>query len=59
MARRTFGGLRKDARKAGTIAGKNAAGWFFDGNTSDETYAAVLAGIEAGDPAVLDTFPYL
>jgi len=36
--------------------GKNAAGWVFDGNTTDETYRAVLAGIDAGDPQVMDAY---
>ena len=37
--------------------GANAGEWYFDGNTSEATYSAVLKGIEDGDPAVLDTFP--
>ena len=37
--------------------GLAAASWYFDGNTTDETYRAVLKGIEDGDSAVLDTFP--
>lgn len=49
--------LEDAARKLGAEHGKNAAGWYFDGNTSADTYRAVLAGIENGDPAVLDTFP--
>src|SRR5262249_41773569 len=45
------------AREAGREHGLAAASWYFDGNTSDETYRTVLAGIDEGDPAVLDTFP--
>lgn len=37
--------------------GANAGEWYFDGNTEDATYSAVLKGIEDGDPQVLDTFP--
>ena len=36
---------------------RRAAGtWIFDGNTSRATYRAVLDGIEAGDPMVLDAY---
>jgi hypothetical protein len=35
------------------------ASWFFDGNTPEETYARVLAGIRDGDPEVLDALPTL
>jgi hypothetical protein len=45
------------ARESGAEHGRNAASWYFDGNTTDETYRAVLAGIDEGDPMVLDTFP--
>lgn len=45
------------AKRDGADAGRAAASWYFDGNTKDETYAAVLKGIEDGDPAILDTFP--
>lgn len=50
-------GLISDAEAIGTEHGKNAAGWVFDGNTPRETYAAVLRGLDAGDPAVLDALP--
>lgn len=40
----------------GTIAGKNAAGWRFDGNTDLATYRAFLAGYRHGDPAVTDAY---
>jgi len=44
------------ARQIGAEHGRNAASWVFDGNTDGETYRRVLAGIEAGDPAILDSF---
>lgn len=44
------------ARELGREAGRAAATWYFDGNTADETYAAVRRGIDEGDPAILDTF---
>ena len=49
--------IERQARAAGEEHGRAAASWYFDGNTSDETYAAVLRGIEEGDPQTLDTFP--
>lgn len=45
------------AREAGAEHGRAAASWYFDGNTSRATYAYVLAGLEDGDPQVLDTLP--
>ncbi|MEV4575946.1 hypothetical protein AB0K16_22140 [Nonomuraea jabiensis] len=45
------------ARELGTDHGKEAAAWYFDGNTPEYTYRRVLKGIEDGDPEVLDTFP--
>lgn len=50
-------GLLKAAREAGEAHGRAAASWYFDGNTTTETYRHTLEGLEAGDPAVLDTFP--
>lgn len=47
----------EEARAMGADHGKSAASWYFDGNTTAETYTAVLKGIEDGDPAILDTFP--
>lgn len=35
----------------------SAAGWVFDGNTSEATYGRVRVGIEDGDPAILDALP--
>jgi len=49
--------LIEQARELGAEHGQNAASWYFDGNTSQDTYAGVLRGIEDGDPEVLDTFP--
>ena len=48
--------ILRAARKDGQWAGKNAAGWAFDGNTDPATYKRVLAGIMDGDPEVLDSF---
>ncbi len=45
------------ATALGEEHGRNAASWYFDGNTSVGTYRAVLQGIDDGDPQVLDTFP--
>ena len=45
------------ATELGAEHGRDAASWFFDGNTTDATYRAVLRGIEDGDPAMLDTIP--
>jgi hypothetical protein len=53
----TYEAILARAREAGEAHGRAAGSWYFDGNTSEETYAAVLRGIEDGDPAVLDTFP--
>lgn len=49
--------LKERAHELGEDHGRGAASWFFDGNTTDETYARVLAGIEEGEPMILDTFP--
>lgn len=46
----------KQAGALGAEAGKNQAGWYFDGNTSRETYENFLRGSESGDPAVMDNF---
>jgi hypothetical protein len=39
------------AVELGTEAGRSAASWRFDGNTSTETYRVTLGLIEDGDPA--------
>jgi hypothetical protein len=38
----------------GYAAGKDAASWVFDGNTTRAYYEYVLKGIEEGDPMVYD-----
>lgn len=45
------------ARKLGAEAGKAAASWYFDGNSSDDAYLVTLQGIEDGDPAIYHDFP--
>jgi hypothetical protein len=45
------------ARAKGEEHGRSAATWYFDGNTTRETYERVLQGIEGDDPEILDTFP--
>jgi hypothetical protein len=45
------------AASRGHDEGQAAASWYFDGNTSTETYARTLRGIEDGDPVTLDTLP--
>lgn len=46
------------ASDLGAEHGKAAASWFFDGNTTAETYAAVLRGLDEGDPAIMDQLPH-
>lgn len=41
----------------GAEDGRTAAGLVFDGNTTEDTYRAVLTGLEDGDPAVVDPLP--
>ena len=48
------GSITAEAAGLGRDAGKAAASWVFDGNTSEDAYRAVLRGIEDGDPAILD-----
>jgi hypothetical protein len=45
------------AARIGASHGRNAASWYFDGNTSRETYERVLAGIDDGDPEIMDALP--
>ncbi len=45
------------AERMGAEYGRRAASWFFDGNTTTETYAAILRGLDEGDPAVMDLLP--
>lgn len=37
--------------------GENAGSWVIDGNTTESTARAILAGIEDGDPEILDHLP--
>jgi len=48
--------LAERAAEIGREHGYNAGTWVFDGNTDRATYAAVLAGIEEGDPLILDAY---
>ena len=45
----------KAAEAIGTDHGKIAASWVFDGNTTRESYARYLKGIENGDPETMDS----
>jgi len=45
---------KQRAAKIGREHGYNAATWVFDGNTTAHTYRATLAGIEDGDPLIMD-----
>ena len=49
--------ITAEAATLGRDAGKAAASWVFDGNTPEDAYRVVLAGIEEGDPAILDAYP--
>lgn len=49
--------VRREAWDAGLEHGRAAASWFFDGNTTEETYRAVFEGMRDGDPAVMDVLP--
>jgi len=48
--------ILRQAKRDGRDAGTAAASWCFDGNTTPETYAAFMQGLEDGDPAVMDQF---
>lgn len=52
----TYDALMEHAYRLGAEAGEAAASWYFDGNTTQATYAAVLRGLDEGDPAIYDTF---
>ena len=41
----------------GHARGVSAASWMIDGNTTEETARRILAGIEDGDPMILDMLP--
>lgn len=45
------------ARNIGRDHGRNAASWYFDGNTDRATYERVGKGIDEGDPEILDDLP--
>lgn len=45
------------AHALGTEHGHAAGTWRIDGNTDAATVEALLAGIDAGDPEVMDTMP--
>jgi len=47
--------METQAYRLGYDAGKSAASWVFDGNTTRATYEWALKGIEEGDPEVLDS----
>ena len=49
---------RVDYEREGYAAGKAAGSWVTDGNTSVDEYRAILAGIESGDPEIMDMQPY-
>lgn len=55
--RTEYARLLEQATEAGEAHGRAAASCYFDGNTSRETYAAVVAGLDDGDHAILDTLP--
>lgn len=46
----------REAKKDGADAGRAAASWIFDGNSSEESYRRILKGIEDGDPEIMDQF---
>ena len=47
----------EDARTRGREDGVAAGTWILDGNSTEDAARALLAGIEDGDPAVLDLLP--
>ena len=49
--------IMDDVIDKGTVDGKAAASWVFDGNTSIEQYKEYLRGVEEGDPEILDKYP--
>jgi hypothetical protein len=48
--------LTDQAAEYGRDAGRAAASWVFDGNSTEQAYRWVLRGIEDGDPEVLDAY---
>lgn len=57
MTRAQLDQLETRAYQLGAEHGAAAASWYFDGNTTTDTYRHVLEGIRDCDPAVFDTFP--
>jgi hypothetical protein len=53
----TFEDAMSAAERMGRDDGTAAGSWVFDGNTPEDAMRAFLAGVEDGDPAVLDTLP--
>jgi hypothetical protein len=54
-----FDALITEAEKMGEHDGTAAGSWAVDGNTTEETCRALVAGIDEGDPTVLDGLPFL
>ena len=48
--------IQERAYTLGEEMGKAAASWVFDGNTTRETYARVLKGVEDCDPEIMDMY---
>lgn len=46
-----------EAHALGMDAGKNAASWFVGSSADQETYEAILKGLDDGDPEVLNMAP--
>lgn len=46
-----------EATTLGRVHGEKTASWFFDGNTSQETYERVHKGLQDGDPVIMDSLP--
>lgn len=51
LAVETDDSIIERAVELGTEAGRSAAGWHYDGNTTTEAYRVTLGMIEDGDPA--------
>lgn len=49
--------IEAEAYRLGAEAGRAAASWYFDTNTTRDQYGAVLTALAEGDPAIYDTFP--
>lgn len=53
---RTGDAIVADARERGERAGRAAASWKFDGNTTERTYADFVRAYDDGDPMILDIY---